>query len=443
MGCTSSNSFGEEQPKPQRKAKKEEVKIEEGKKEEKEEKAKSDEKPNYLYCYSEEEIGIIQNLLKEKTFQKDQIIFNKVSINIDKDFSSYKEYLTIQTEKIKGQKYSGKYSFTSSVVLVQKKVLSTVKINNNSIETIKNKPTTDYQKIEIEYNLSENDNSIITLEINSLIETKINSNLLSINFSHSGSFFKLNIKTSEDFCYSNISRKTENIFKKISDQEIVLSGNNREHYLNITFKYKEGKFKLSKNMKYFYYCNEDEIRDMETALNSVKLKDFDVNIFAIKDIYNIKNEKVTAKTYMTFIYPNNQHTTICANFFFKVKPGNNLEYISSKQNNEKEIKAKLETWNAFNMRFILEDELFCTIELDYSFSLRNVGGRNLSLEVDHNEMLLDKGFYECLIHYEMDNLKEIKQLSEIDYDKNDPIYKYKKKCFKNRFSNVMLAFICN
>ena len=196
-------------------------------------------------------------------------------------------------------------------------------------------------------------------------------------------------------------------------------------------------------MKYFYYCNENEIKDMETALNSVKLKDFDVNIFAIKDIYNIKNEKVTAKTYMTFIYPNNQHTTICANFFFKVKPGNNLEYISSKQNNEKEIKAKLETWNAFNMRFILEDELFCTIELDYSFSLRNVGGRNLSLEVDHNEMLLDKGFYECLIHYEMDNLKEIKQLSEIDYDRNDPIYKYKKKCFKNRFSNVMLAFICN
>ena len=111
MGCTSSNSFGEEQPKPQQKAKKEEVKIEEGKKEEKAEKAKSDEKPNYLYCYSEEEIGIIQNLLKEKTFQKDQIIFNKVSINIDKDFSSYKEYLTIQTEKIKGQKYSGKYSF--------------------------------------------------------------------------------------------------------------------------------------------------------------------------------------------------------------------------------------------------------------------------------------------------------------------------------------------
>ena len=151
MGCAGSNSIAEEQPKENQKAKKEEKIIEE--EEEKEQK----EKQNYLYCYSEEEKDLIQNILKEKKFEKDKIIFNKVIVDFNKDFTSFKEYLTIQTEKIRGQKYSGKYSFISSINIFPKNDSCTVKINNNSIETIKNIPSFNYKQIDIEYNLNEND----------------------------------------------------------------------------------------------------------------------------------------------------------------------------------------------------------------------------------------------------------------------------------------------
>lgn len=430
MGCTGSNTNEEKKQEKKQQVKKDDKEI-------------FDEKSNYLYCYSDGEKDLIQNLLKSKKFEKDEIIYNKVSIKADNNSSSFIEYLTIQTEKVKGQKYSGKYTFISSAVSSKEVLKIYVKINNNSIETLKNISGSNFQTVEIEYNLSENDCSIITLEINSIINTELESNLLSINFNYSGGYFCLNIKASEDLIYSNMNRETVNNFQKMSENEIIITGNKEENDLRILFKYKERKYKLSKNMKYFYYCDEEEIKDMETALNSIEIEEYRANIFAIKDIYNIKNDKCTAKTYMTFIYPNEEKRIVCANFFFKIKPNNNLKYINCKQNNETEISAELQAWNAFNIYFVLEKELFCTIELEYSFSLTNTRENTLKLDVNHNEMLLTKGYYSFLVHYEIDDIKEILKLSEMEKDKNDPIYQYKGKSFKKKFAMVLIWFILN
>ena len=55
--------------------------------------------------------------------------------------------------------------------------------------------------------------------------------------------------------------------------------------------------------KAFYYCNEEELVNLEKSLNTIELKFKEMNIIGVKDIYNIKEGICFAKTFVTFFRP--------------------------------------------------------------------------------------------------------------------------------------------
>ena len=56
-------------------------------------------KPESFYCFTDEEVEIIQSLLAEHEYEPEQIISYMTYINIDDKNITYKECVTIQTEK--------------------------------------------------------------------------------------------------------------------------------------------------------------------------------------------------------------------------------------------------------------------------------------------------------------------------------------------------------
>jgi len=132
-------------------------------------------KPESFYCFTDEEVEIIQSLLSEKKYEPDDYISYMTYINIDDTNTTYKECVTIQTGKKDGQAHSGKFNFQSKMVKGNE-LTTNVKINNIPIETIKrneNIAEDEDSEIEIDYNLNENDSSIMTIELNTNSETKM------------------------------------------------------------------------------------------------------------------------------------------------------------------------------------------------------------------------------------------------------------------------------
>ena len=158
-------------------------------------------KYNYNYCYSQEEKEKINLLLKEKKYKNNEIIFYKGIIQINKDFSYYKEILTIQTDKKEGEEYNSYYEFITATI--NEKVISyTVKKNNDDLYDFEE--TTTYPRrfsVKISYNLSSSDNSIVSFEINSKVETRIVCTLTRIHMTSLifNMPFALKIFFSEDF----------------------------------------------------------------------------------------------------------------------------------------------------------------------------------------------------------------------------------------------------
>ena len=158
---------------------------------------------NNQYCYNEEEINKINKILSEKKFENDEIIFHKAIIEIKKDFTNVKEFVTIQTYKKDGYKYNSSYYFESGTIIDD--VLNfSMKVNNNKIFVIQDKTRYSDQLFSIfcRYSLKEEDNSIVTFESNVKIKTKLFlQSLARVNFNIFNCLFSFNIKASDKFDY--------------------------------------------------------------------------------------------------------------------------------------------------------------------------------------------------------------------------------------------------
>ena len=244
-------------------------------------------------------------------------------INIDDNNTTYKEYVTIQTGKKDGQAYSGKFNFKSNIVKGNE-LTTNVKINNISIETIKqkeNKFESDCLEVEIDYNLNENDSSIMTIELNTNSETKMIDTDDYIHFlcfdfrSPASSYFKLNAKCSSMFKYSNISRKPKNKLEEISPMEILLAGKEYEDNNTITFRMQFEDYDLNKHDENIHNCDTMELFSLNYALNSVGLNYGNTNIFGIKDIFDVSiSGECKAKSYIYLIYPTKPNTVLSTFF---------------------------------------------------------------------------------------------------------------------------------
>lgn len=347
-----------------------------------------EERPNSFHGFSEEEVNIVQNLLNKDKYEPDDVIGYKATIEFNSANMYYKEYLIVQTGKKDGQKYSGKYKFKSKIVKGNN-LKSHIFINKTPIDSIKVKTNKyDYEdlEIEIDYNLNENDNSIITILIDTdskteMIQAEYEVYFLVIYFSSfSNSFFKLDVKCSDEFYFSNIGYNTKNKFEVITKRELILSGIEYETN-SFHFRYDNGQigYVFNDNMKYFYNCDKEELLSLQIAANSVGLIYLDKNIFGIKDIYNISpTRECEVKTIIYLIYPTKTNSNTSANFFFELEQ-NSVQLIKSKINNVEEERTKvinLGDFDAINVYISLKNEQFCTVELDYKFKLKDIRDTN-------------------------------------------------------------------
>lgn len=99
MGCSNSMTYHE--PNPTKNIVEQEIK---------------EEKPNSFYGFSEEEVEVVQSILGKNKYEPNDVIGYKAEIEFDSANSYYNEYLIVQTGKQEGQKYAGKYKFTSNLV---------------------------------------------------------------------------------------------------------------------------------------------------------------------------------------------------------------------------------------------------------------------------------------------------------------------------------------
>ena len=406
-------------------------------------------KPESFYCFTDEEVEIIQSLLAEHEYEPEHIISYMAYINIDDRNITYKECVTIQTGKKDGQAYSGKFNFESKIVKGNE-LTTNVKINNIPIETIKqkeNKYESDCLEVEIDYNLNENDSSIMTIELNTNSETKMihtstDVNFLCFNFrSPASSYFKLNAKCSSMFKYSNIYTKPKNKLEEISPTEILLAGKEYEDNNTITFRNQFENYDLKKHDENIYNCDTMELYSLNYALNSVGLKYGDTNIFGIKDIFDVSiSGECKAKSYIYLIYPT-QPNTVLSTFFFLDLEQNSLKLIDSKVNNAQQ-KCDVSSDGEIIIYYNLRDQQFCTVELDYSFNLRKIDDKNspydYNLCVKHKN-LLDKGFYSCEINLRFSEYQILSNgLYCDDFDKDRETTKLKYKGFKIENRLIML-----
>ena len=215
---------------------------------------------NYLYCYNNEEIKRIQNLLREKKFKPNDIIYHKALIEIQKDYTNYKEYKTILTEKINEEMFNSNYKFISSTITDIPEEYS-IKINNKEIKACKFYQAIAHYFIECSFpfNLEPQENSIVTFEINAKIKTNVYHTLARVYFSYQKCPFSFFIYCSNEFYFICTSSDPYNKLIKISQQKILLFGEKYENYLIFGFKQKGGYIPIPKQDKAFYYCSEEEL----------------------------------------------------------------------------------------------------------------------------------------------------------------------------------------
>ena len=158
---------------------------------------------------------------------------------------------------------------------------------------------------------------------------------------------------------------------------------------------------------------------LDEAIHKVKLRDNHFpNFFGIKDFYIIKNKKVYVKSYITLIhfryfsindYDGNDHKSF-------IKFLNDLKIIYSKCNNrENSYEAKE---NALDLYYFLyPEEQFCTVEIEYCYSLENKEKFDY-VRFEHGNC--GNGFYYQLsINYDINEYKSYSFLRKNPYKITD------------------------
>ena len=287
----------------------------------------------------------------------------------------------------------------------------------------------------------------MTIEINTNSKTKMihtdhYSHFLCLNFRSPSGFpyFKLNAKCSPMFRYSNISRKPKNKLEEISPMEILLAGKEYEDNNTITFRKQFADYDLNGDVENIYNCDTMELFSLNYALNSVGLNYDNTNIFGIKDIFDVGNNGVcNAKSFIYLYYPIYSNENLFNEIYLDLEQ-NSLKVIDTKVNNT-QVEFTATSYGEVNIKYNFVGKQFCTVELDYSFKLREIVDKNeqyYNLCVKHIS-LLDKGFYSCEINlrfYEYQILSS--GLYCDDFDKDRETTKLKYKGFKIENPLIML-----
>ena len=170
--------------------------------------------------------------------------------------------------------------------------------------------------------------------------------------------------------------KNQTNFEEISKQEIYLNGKNKADTTFIFKKVDEIIHLIKENKQNcpFKCYTEEEMVKLEEAVNNIKLY-MGVNIFAVKSNYNIKENQVKIKNYITFILIRKDeelNKVVISHFIYNTIYRNikDIKLVGNNELNENETK-----WQKDNEYFllyykILPNEYFVTLEFDYTLDLQ-------------------------------------------------------------------------
>ena len=413
------------------------------------------------YCYDANEIKKIEQICMQRPFQNNDVIYYKANILINKDYTYYNEYYTIRTMKQKGLEYKSFIKLASASV--QGNIESfTLKINNKillenkeHIYMPKNRGLVPYSN----YELKPEDNNLVTFEIEAKVKTDIYLGITDVIYRYINCFSKYNIKSSNDFEYTTVTTKKDivNDFRIVSPQEIFLAGDKDDFCLYFAFKLKEFNFNLTqkyKEIKAFYPYPESTIEVLDKVINTVKFKPCIPNVIAIKDIYNIIENRIYAKTYVTIAMPDNTEKGIKHEYPHYILEYDNLRLNSIKCDNiamdEREMNLRnFYIKNSMVGDYIIEPgQYFCTLEFDYFFTLRP---NNLSKGEFIHQLYPDNlsigGYYELCINYRDEDFvgyvfrKEANLVEDPNYRiKFIDIFSFEAKSLDKDFYNYIMFY---
>lgn len=291
--------------------------------------------------YTNEESAQIYDIINknESQFKTDVNIFYKSFVELEKEITTFKEYITLFTKKEKGKKYSSIYEFKSPIIEGRKVIESFVKLNGKKFETYEVQKNNYEYKIKFSYDLNENDDSIITLEVLTIAKTIVALDKTAIKLmffpKFQGCLFSIVIESINDFVYHNINYKPtgKNNYNIISPTKFEFIGKNCEASNYIIFQCIDSKILFNKNDIAFYCYDEEELKILENSINSMKLYYEKENIFSEKNFYNIIGETCIVKSYITFLYLDNINE-IWNSYVIFLPEKYGLKFINLKINNE-------------------------------------------------------------------------------------------------------------
>ena len=216
----------------------EDEKVSENEEQKEKEKEKENEKEIFNENFNEKEYDEINEIVEQRKnkIKKDTMICYKENVEIKGEYTIIKESVTVLTKKQDRRNYISSFKFKSPS-LDKKKIISySVKMNNNDFKDYNPDPNEHHYFVLIfNYNLSSDEDPLITFEIISKIKTMVylTSTSIKLDFSFPSCLFTINIKSSNDFYFHCLSHDPleQNKFKKKSSQEISLKGKDIKIYM--------------------------------------------------------------------------------------------------------------------------------------------------------------------------------------------------------------------
>ena len=359
---------------------------------------------------------------------------------MDKNKIIQKDIITLKLRDIKEQIYNEKISFKSpSIKDKDAEIISIYGINNKnkfSINAQINKIIICFIWYDLFFTFEKSEGSIVTIEIITKYKNPIIKFLTDISYSLSFGFkdkeyqldlakmTKIYIETSNEFCFNNYynSYTKKNSLKIISPQKLEFYGNGFD--IN-NFIFILNNYKISKDEQKFFYCyNQEEITKIEESINKIKFK-FDYHILCIKDIFNINNKQVYAKSFINFI--NFQPFLKFYNLNFYMENFKDLKILKWKCNHDnngnngyRKVYEPIIKDDYIEFQYYgNEKENFYTIEFEYSFSLL-LNNEYDSFKIVHNKMG-ENFYYKLLINYIPSEYKNFnfENIKSYTVDKNE------------------------
>ena len=359
------------------------------------------EKPKNCYCYNDEEYLEIIDLLNKKNFDKDSMIYYKANYEVEDYIIMLKEYITIKTKKEEGKAYNSSFEYTNdSVSSYNLGTLNYVKLNRQNFQNYYLTETNINLKFVFNYNLLENDDPIITFEIDSMLKTKVTLFITFITFKF---FYQCNyrlyFKNESSFDFYSLDDRPwgKNELSNLSPQEILFKGKNVQQYSFFIFKNKEY-LSLNKKDPAFYCYGQTEMANLEKAVNSIKISCHGICIFSYKDYYTIQpSYTCIVKSYITFLCINNPEG-LYYSFDHYLPEKTNLKLISIKFNGKECEKSYCSvSKNGLELSFsVPAKQYFGTLELDYSFSIRLANERKCIIFIDSKNLCFG-GYFQLFV----------------------------------------------